>query len=138
MKRMYYSALTYLILGLAAGVFYRELTVHYDFEGYTQLSLLHTHALTLGMVFFLITLVLERLFSLTEGKSFSHWFIVYNIGLVGLLVTMAIRGMGQVFTWELSGFNHVAGLFHTLVGITLIWFFIILGGKVKSSSDQSG
>ncbi len=134
MKKLYYSAFVYVVLGLAFGVVYRELTKHYDFEGYTQLSVLHTHALMLGMTFFLTALVLERLFSLTKGRSFFPWFLLYHVSLGGLLVTMLIRGIGQVVSWELTGFNHVAGLFHVLISIAFIWFFIILGGKIRFQS----
>jgi uncharacterized protein DUF2871 len=60
--------------------------------------------------------------------------ITYNIGFIGLLLTLFIRGIGQVLMWELAGFNHIAGLFHTVLGISLIWFFIMLGKKINNKS----
>lgn len=45
MKKLYYSAVIYTVLGLLAGLFYRELTKAQDFTGDTQLSVLHTHLL---------------------------------------------------------------------------------------------
>ena len=53
MKKYYYISFTYLMLGLIAGVFYRELTRMSDFTGETVLKGVHTHILVLGFVFFL-------------------------------------------------------------------------------------
>lgn len=47
MIRLYYSAALYTVLGLAAGLYYRELTKAQDFVGDTQLSVVHTHLLAL-------------------------------------------------------------------------------------------
>lgn len=44
MKRIYYTALSYMILGLGFGVAYREITRFFEASGTTKLSLLHTHA----------------------------------------------------------------------------------------------
>ncbi|HCY0274475.1 TPA: DUF2871 family protein, partial [Staphylococcus aureus] len=41
MRRLLYSFLFYMIIGLFSGFFYRELTKAYDFTGTTQLSLVH-------------------------------------------------------------------------------------------------
>ena len=131
MKKLYTFAFIYLVLGLIFGVFYREFTVFHDYIGYTQLSVMHTHTLVMGSLFFLILLTLEKLFKLSESKRYDIWFIFYNVSFVGVLTTMFIRGMGQVLSWELSGFNHIAGLFHTLFGASLIWLFIILGRQIK-------
>lgn len=131
MKKIYWLAFIYLIVGLVFGVFYREFTSYHNFEGDTQLAFLHTHALILGMIFFLIVLILDHLYKISESKRFSYWLITYNIGLIGLLSTLTIRGMGQVLLWELAGFNHVAGLFHTILGASLVWFFILLGKKIN-------
>jgi len=132
MKKLYWSAFVYIIISLFFGVFYREFTVFHGFNGYTQLSLIHSHGLILGTLFFLIILILDRLYQLTSKKSFPLWFIIYHVGLIGLISTMMIRGIGQVLSWQLSGFNHIAGLFHTILGIALVWFFILFGKQLKS------
>lgn len=74
MKRLYVAALTYMILGLIAGLYYRELTKEYDFTGGPQLSVVHTHLLTLGMVALLLVLALEKVFALTTTKPLFRWF----------------------------------------------------------------
>ena len=127
---LYLMAFIYGVLGLAFGVFYREFTKHHQYEGSTQLSVLHTHALVLGAFLFLIVLLLNHSFKIGKRKSFLYWIITYDLGLFGVLVTMLIRGLDQVLDWELSGFNHIAGLFHTILGIAVIWFFILLGKSI--------
>lgn len=68
MKALYRAAIFYLVLGLVAGLFYREFTKLQDFpEGeYTQLSVAHTHLLALGFMLFLIFLALEKVFALSR------------------------------------------------------------------------
>lgn len=90
MRRLLYSFLFYMIIGLFSGFFYRELTKAYDFTGITQLSLVHTHTLILGMFMFLILLPLEKLFKLSSYYLFNWFFYVYNIGVIvtiGMMVT---------------------------------------------------
>lgn len=53
MKKIINTAMIYLALGLAAGVFYREFTKWNGFTGKTTLGVVHTHLLVLGMLFFL-------------------------------------------------------------------------------------
>ncbi len=126
MKKLYYSAFFSAIIGLAWGVFYREYTKFSGFTGTTTLSFLHVHTLVLGCLFFLIVLILEKLFALTSQKQFLPWFICYHIGLWGLITTLAIRGIMQVKGTDMVGFNHIAGTSHTILGVGLIWFFLLL------------
>ena len=58
MKKLLNTAFTYTVIALVAGVGYREYTKMIDFTGETNLSLLHTHLFTLGMLFFLLVLPL--------------------------------------------------------------------------------
>lgn len=135
MIKIYRFAFIYLIIGLVFGVFYREFTVYHNYNGHTQLAFLHTHSLVLGTIFFIIVMILNQLYKVSDNKRFTLWLVFYNLGFVGLLGTMYIRGMGQVLAWELSGFNHVAGLFHTILGASLIWFMIILGKKLNPKNE---
>ncbi|WP_320128916.1 DUF2871 domain-containing protein [uncultured Sphaerochaeta sp.] len=132
MKKLYYSAFISAIIGLALGVFYREYTKLGGFTGVTTLSLLHVHTLVLGCLFFLIVLALDKLFALTNQRQFLAWFICYHIGLWGLVITLAIRGIMQVNGTDMIGFNHIAGTFHTILGIGLIWFFLLLNRAIKT------
>lgn len=130
MKKLYYTAFFYAILGLVAGVFYREVTKHSDFTGDTILVALHTHILALGFLFFLILLVLSKLFLLHESKSFTAGYFVYNAGMLITLGAMTARGLLQMNGTDIEFLPHIAGLGHTLIGAGFIWFMILLRKKV--------
>lgn len=134
-KKLYYAAFTYGALGLSFGVFYREFTRFNDFKGVTQLSTLHTHTLVLGMIFFLIALILERVFGMSttikNPKSMARWFWLYNTALIGVLSTMTTRGILQVKELDFAGLSHISGTFHALLGVAIIWLFLMLGSVIK-------
>ena len=131
MKKYYYISFTYLMLGLIAGVFYRELTRMSDFTGETVLKGVHTHILVLGFVFFLVVLLLEKKLGISNLKSTKAWLITYQVALVTVVATMVARGVAQVKGFEIAGLSHMAGASHALLGIALIWFMILLGKAIK-------
>lgn len=131
MKKMYYTSFFYAVLGLIAGIFYREVTKLSDFTGETILKGLHTHILVLGFIFFLLVLILCKLFSLHEAKSFHAAYIVYNIGFLITLGAMTTRGMLQVNGSDISFLPHIAGLGHAILGGAIIWMLVLLGKRVK-------
>lgn len=132
MKKYFNLATFYLILGLAMGVFYREFTKINGFEGKTSLSIIHTHILTFGFIFFILVLLLEKNFKLSQNKNFKKWCIFYNISLIYLVVTFTIRGTFQVLVHDFVGLNHISGLLHVLLSIALIWFTIICNKAIKN------
>ena len=71
MKKLFNLSFFYLILGLALGIFFREFTKFNAFTGITTLSAAHTHTLVLGFIFFLILIVLEKVFNISNIKYFS-------------------------------------------------------------------
>ena len=126
MKKLYVTSFLYLILGLLAGIFYREFTKASSFTEPTMLTGLHTHILTLGFLFFLILLLTSAASKLTEHKHFSKWFYFYNTGLLWTIITMAVRGVLEVQGNDIPGFNHIAGTGHFLLGLGLIWLMLLL------------
>ncbi|NGT88408.1 DUF2871 domain-containing protein [Clostridium perfringens] len=132
MKKYFNLATFYLILGLAMGVFYREFTKINGFEGKTSLSIIHTHILTFGFIFFILVLLLEKNFKLSQNKNFKKWCIFYNISLIYLVVTFTIRGTFQALGHDFVGLNHISGLSHVLLSIALIWFIIICNKAIKN------
>ena len=73
-RKIFISAAIYAILGLVAGLFGRTYTHSMGMEDSNHLSVLHTHILTLGF-FFLTTLALEKLYTLSSQKKlFSAFF----------------------------------------------------------------
>lgn len=135
MRKSFIASFVYLGLGLVAGVFYREFTKAYNFaEGSpTQLSVLHTHLLTLGFLFFLIVLMLDKQFNLSEDSRFKTFFWSYNAGLVITISIMTWHGMLTVqgVTEISKAIPGIAGLGHILLGLGLVFFMLTLGGKLK-------
>ena len=130
MKKLYYASLFYAITGFLLGVFHRELTRFNAFEGPTQLASTHTHAFALGMLVLLLVLLFEKSFKLSSLKSFNRWFVLYNIGLIGILITMTLRGILQIKGGDIAGLNYVAGLTHTLYGVAVFWLFGLIKKKL--------
>lgn len=121
-----------MIIGLLFGVYYRELTKWFDFNGKTQLSTLHTHTLVLGMLFFLIVLLLEKNFRIMSHKWYKRFYITYNIGLGITLLLMLIHGTMTVMGMESSAaISGIAGLGHIIMTIGLGFFFAVLFGSVE-------
>ncbi|TDW71225.1 DUF2871 domain-containing protein [Kribbella pratensis] len=128
MRKIYVAAHVYMILGLVSGLYYRELTKAKDFTGDSQLGIVHTHILALGMLFFLIVLVLEKQFTLTSGKLFDAFFWVYNAGLALTIGMMLVRGTMTVLGHQAgAALDGISGLGHIVITLGLIFFFVNLG-----------
>lgn len=128
MRRLLYSFLFYMIIGLLSGFYYRELTKAHHFTGDTQLALVHTHTLILGMFMFLLLLPLEKVFKLSSYYLFNWFFIVYHLGVIVTVGMMTYKGTLQVIGAKyspeaLAGF---AGIGHTgmLAGLLLLFFLL--------------
>ena len=135
MKKLYYAAVVYAVLGLGFGLFFREYTKAHDFTGFTQLAVMHTHLLALGMLVMLIVLALEKVFELSKTKWFNLFFWHYNAGLLLTVAMMLVVGMrdvaGQTSTPMLDG---IAGLGHVVITVSLILFFVGVGKRLKSQA----
>ena len=128
MRRILYAFLIYTILGLLSGFYYRELTLAYDFTGDTQLVVVHTHTLILGMFMHLILLPVTKVFNLSSYYLFNWFFIVYHLGVIVTIGMMTYKGTLQVIGAKyspeaLAGF---AGIGHTgmLAGLLLLFFLL--------------
>ncbi|TDO67185.1 uncharacterized protein DUF2871 [Kribbella sp. VKM Ac-2571] len=136
MRKIYVAAHVYMILGLVSGLFYREFTKLNDFTGDSQLSVVHTHILALGMLFFLIVLALEKLFTLTAGKLFTAFFWVYNAGLALTIGLMIVRGSMTVLGHEPgAALDGISGLGHITITLGLIFFFVNLGKCLPAKEE---
>ncbi|PQZ60178.1 MULTISPECIES: DUF2871 domain-containing protein [unclassified Microbacterium] len=129
MRRLFYAAFAYMIVGVASGLFYREFTKINDFpEGEsTQLGLVHTHLLVLGFVVLLIVLLLEKAFVLSESRLFGWFFWLYNAGLVLTSAMMLWHGsltvLGQESSSMIAG---IAGVGHILLSAGMVLLFLAL------------
>ena len=131
MKKLYFASFVYLVIGLLSGVFAREYAKSKGILGSTLLNLLHTHTLVLGFLFFLIALALAKSFAFHKVKGFNMWFIVHNIGLILTLSSLATRGLLQLNGADFKGLTYIIGLSHSLIGLTLIWFMMLLKKSYK-------
>ena len=144
MQRLLRTAFAYMLLGVVSGLFYREYTKATDTVGIdSQLSILHTHLLALGMLVFLVVLALDALFSLTGRRSFSVFYWTYNIGLLVTVVMQAVRGMltldGQDPAATSAAIPGIAGLGHILLTIGLVALFVALRAAIADrAAPQEG
>ncbi|WP_407359024.1 DUF2871 domain-containing protein [Microbacterium sp. LTA6] len=129
MRKLFYAAFAYMLIGVASGLFYREFTKLNDFpEGQpTQLGLVHTHLLVLGFVVLLIVLLLEKAFGLSESRLFGWFFWVYNAGLVLTSAMLVWHGcltvLGQESSKMIAG---IAGVGHMLLTAGMVMLFLAL------------
>lgn len=140
MKKLYNTAFIYTLLALAAGLVYRELPKFFAYQGTTRLSLLHVHFFVLGMVFFLLALILEKLFGISRGKGYKAFFLTYNLGLALTTGILAVRGVLDVLEAELApgldaSLAGLAGIGHILLTVGIVLFFLLLGRSLGSKKE---
>jgi len=134
MLKSFYAAAVYTLLGLGAGLFYREYTKAHDFTGDSQLSVLHTHLLALGTLFFLIVLVLDKAFALSGTKMFTWFFWVYNVGLLFTVTMMVVHGVRTVGgSGESAALDGISGLGHIILTVAFVLFFLALRRPVVAA-----
>jgi len=143
MNRLLRTAFAYMLLGVLSGLFYREYTKATDTLGIdSQLSILHTHLLALGMLVFLLVLALDALFSLTGRRSFSVFYWTYNIGLLLTVVMQAVRGIltldGQDPATTSAAIPGIAGLGHILLTVGLVALFVALKAALADRPALEG
>ena len=125
MKKYLDSTIIYTFIALVIGVFYREFTKFNGFAGHTSLAVVHSHYLILGTFFFLLLVVFERLFNISEYVSVKL-LKLYHIGLNMTCIMMIVRGVIQVMGLELSkmfdaSIAGFAGIGHMIIAIALIF-----------------
>lgn len=140
-RRSYYAAHVYMIVGVVSGLFYREFTKIKDFHGETQLALMHTHLLALGMIVFLVVLVLDKVFQLSGARLFTAFFWFYNAGIA---LSTGMMGAHGILTVLGRDEDHIpeavplaAGLGHILLTVGLILLFVLLGKRVNEHVRQA-
>ncbi len=138
MQKLFRISTFYMILGLIAGIFYREFTKLNNYVGQTTLSTLHTHIFVLGFLFFILVLLLENNFKLSQSKYFKSWIVSYNVGFMYLVFTLGYRGVLQVLGSDFAGLSHIAGLGHAILGISIIWFTFIVSNALKAIDSKQG
>ncbi len=134
-KRYANLALIYAVVAMVSGVFYREFTKFNDFSGQTRLSVLHTHYFMLGMFFFLILMLMEKVFFFS-GESTGKILIVYQVGLNITGLGFLLSGLMQVWGEQLSkgmdaSISGIAGIGHILTGVCIV--LLLLNVRKKAA-----
>lgn len=104
------------------GVFYRE---------FTTLSVVHTHCLMVGMVFFLLLVVVEKNFHFVDNKVLKY-LIFYHIVLILTVFLLTIRGVVQVLSLEVLSVV-LSGIGHLILGISMVMVLISIRNCIKDS-----
>lgn len=130
MKRLMNASIVYGVLALVGGVFYREFTKLNGFTGFTTLSVVYTHYLILGMVFFLLLVLVEKNYSFINDKV--RKYLLYHIGLNLTVVMLVIRGVVQVLSLNVSS-AVLYGIAHLILGISMVLVLISIRNCIKDS-----
>lgn len=140
MNRIFFrSAAIWTALGLIGGLGYREVTRANDFVGTTQLAVVHTHALVLGTVFFLLLLVLARVNLIGDGRAARALAPVWNVGLALTVGGLTVKGFGQVIgaDWATSpAIAGVSGLGHITLTVALVLLFVAIRAALAVESTS--
>ncbi len=139
MKKLINTSIFYMFIALASGVFYREFTKFNDFTGVTSLSFTYVHAFMLGMFVFLILILFDKQFNITLNKRFNGFYYVYNIGLIGMITMLYVRGIVQVLGVNISNvlnasISGVVGITHILLGIGVMQILFLIKSQIKKES----
>lgn len=125
------ASIVYGVLGLIGGVFYREFTKYNGFTDFTTLSVVHTHYLMSGMVFFLLLDLFEKNFHFVDNKVLKY-LLLYHIGLNLTVVMLVIRGVVQVLSLD-ALIAVLFGIAHLILGISMVLVLISIRNCIKDS-----
>ena len=89
LNRILISAATWAGLGLASGVYWRELTKFTHFTGVTQLYTAHTHALALGLLMLASTLN-HSLLELITYDDIAEELVGIGVASIGLVLAIPL------------------------------------------------
>ncbi len=100
----------------------------------TNLSVMHTHYFLLGMFFFFVLMLTEKVFSFSDQKT-GRLLAVYQLGLNITGLGFLLRGLTQVWGTELSrrldaSISGIAGIGHILTGVCIILLLLKIKKKV--------
>ena len=123
------ASIVYGVLGLIGGVFYREFTKFNGFTDFTTLSVVHTHYLILGMVFFLLLVLVEKNYSFINDKV-RKYLLLYHIGLNLTVVMLVVRGVVQVLSLNVSSVV-LFGIAHLILGISMVLVLFSIENCIK-------
>lgn len=139
MKKYLNWALVYAIAAMACGVFFREYTKYFHYDGVTALGKVHGHLFLLGMFVFLLVALFADRYPLASQKTFRTFLWIYNLGVPLTAVMLLVRGVVQVKGLMLStgadgAISGLAGIGHCLTGIGLLCLLVALRRVASEAS----
>lgn len=129
----------YLIMGLAAGVFYREFTKFNSFYDKTTLGILHVHSIAVGFISLLLLWLILRNIDTTELiEKFKRPILSWVGGLYFTIVTMTVRGISQIvgdgyLPFPDAALAGIAGIGHIILGVSIVWTILVLINQEKTN-----
>ncbi len=127
-KKSFNIGSAFLIAGLFMGAFYREFTKFLNYTGPTNMSIMHTHLLSLGTLVFMVLGLLFKTYDVESTKKLNTLLNAYCLSVIITVSTMFVRGLYPVMGWEVTravdaSISGVAGLAHILLGVSIVWIF---------------
>ena len=135
----FWASAIFTAVGLLSGLFYREFTKHYEFEGRTQLAVAHTHLLLLGTVMGLLFLIVEHHFRLSRSHLFWAFVSTWLAGTTITSTMLVIKGSLQVSgstAAQSKALAGVAGLGHMTLTAAFVLFFLTLLGRLGATNGS--
>lgn len=131
---------TTLLMGLIAGVFYREFIKFYHYQNITHLSRLHVHILVLGFLTMLVAYIIVRKYSTSILISLKKPLYIYMVGFTFTIVNMMVFGIYEVVsngqdTIRIAALSGTSGIGHILLSIGIVWFMVNL---FRIESNKTG
>lgn len=140
-KNIYDTSICYLIMGLVAGVFYREFTKFFDFVEDNHLAKLHVHTLVLGFLVLLIIYILVKKFDKIILKKIKRPLHIYNTGLIITLASMIVYGIFDVVGGgeniiNISAISGISGIGHIILAIGIIMIFMRIRKEITIENTE--
>lgn len=123
MKKIFFTFLGFIIASLLIEVVILITTKVAGWDNFTQgrpfLAIVHTHLMVLGAFFFLIQMLLEKTFGITDAKLYNIFYFVYLIGVTLLVTMMLYKGFVQLN----DGATVISGLTQSITPIAHVLVF---------------
>lgn len=135
-KKLLYSAFIWAFIGVASGLYYRELTKFsgFEFDAHQQLSTVHTHLIVLGFVIQLLIFAVAKVLQAGPAKSATLFYWFWNVGIVLTGGMMLLKGSLVVLgnSADSAAFAGIAGLGHISLTVGFIAAFLWLKDALKN------
>lgn len=128
-RRLVIGMGAYAVLGLAMGLYYREMSKISVIDGPTQLNILHTHLIALGVLLLGLIMLCEAVFATSRRGLFRWVQPLFHAGMALTAGSMFVRGTTDVLGRhiESAALPGVAGLGHMVLTATVvIWIWTLL------------